>query len=60
MYQKCWLIFRNLLAQVAERATELHDPIMDALMIKLNLYEMRNEERRPTIKKLQKIFEEGE
>lgn len=57
VYGICWNIFRNLLAQVAERATELHDPVMDALMIKLNLYEMQNEQRRPTIKKLQQIFE---
>lgn len=27
MYAVCWNIFRNLLAQVAERATELKDPV---------------------------------
>jgi len=31
-------ILQNLLAQVAQRATELHDPILDKLMIRLTLY----------------------
>jgi hypothetical protein len=31
-------IFQNLLAQVAQRATELHDPTLDRLMIRLTLY----------------------
>lgn len=34
------VIFRNLLAEVAQRATELHDPQLDILMLRLNLYEM--------------------
>lgn len=58
MYAICWNIFRNLIAQVAQRATEIQDPVLDALMIKLNLYEMPNEERRETIKKLEKIYNE--
>lgn len=33
-------IFRGLLAEVAQRATELHDPQLDILMLRLNLYEM--------------------
>lgn len=31
-------ILKNLLAQVAQRATELHDPELDKLMIRLALY----------------------
>lgn len=57
MYAITWNILRNLIAQVAVRASELNDPVLNALMIKLNLYEMENKERRPTIKKLQEIFE---
>lgn len=34
------VIFRGLLAEVAQRATELHDPQLDILMLRLNLYEM--------------------
>lgn len=34
------VIFRDLLAEVAQRATELHDPQLDILMLRLNLYEM--------------------
>lgn len=32
-------IFGSLLAQVAARATELHDAKLDVLMLRLNLYE---------------------
>lgn len=38
MYGICWNIFKNLLAMVATRATELNDPVMNVLMLKLNLY----------------------
>ena len=33
-------VFKNLLAQVAQRATQLHDPILDRLMFDLTLYEL--------------------
>lgn len=58
MYAVTWNIFKNLIGQVAQRATELHDPVLDALMIKLNLYELPNEERRKMISKLQQIYTE--
>ena len=58
MYAVTWNIFKNLICQVAQRATELHDPVLDALMIKLNLYELSNEERRKMILKLQQIYTE--
>ena len=58
MYAVTWNIFKNLIGQVAQRATELHDPVLDALMIKLNLYELPNEERRKMISKLQRIYTE--
>lgn len=32
-------IFASILAQVAKRATELHDAKLDSLMLRLNLYE---------------------
>lgn len=32
-------IFAALLAEVAQRATELHDPTLDQLMLRLALYE---------------------
>lgn len=40
MYPICWLIFKNLLGQVAQRASELNDPIMNVLMLRLNLYDI--------------------
>lgn len=36
-------IFGSLLAQVAKRATELHDEKLDSLMLRLNLYECEGE-----------------
>lgn len=38
MYGVCWNIFKNLLAMVSARAAELDDPVMNVLMLKLNLY----------------------
>lgn len=59
LYAVCWNIFRDLIAQVAERATELHDPVLDTLMIKLNLYEMPNEDRYKVIEQLKEIYDES-
>ena len=52
MYAVCYNIFKGLLAQVAERATELHDPVLDALMIRLALYEVAPKERCVMLAKL--------
>ena len=54
MYRACWIAFRDLLAMVAERATELHDPILDVLMIRLNLYEVPNDERHKIIEDIRR------
>lgn len=59
MYAVCWNVFRNLLAQVAERATELNDPVLNTLMIRLNLYEIPNKERYKIIKQLKEIYDES-
>lgn len=56
MYTICWNIFKNLLAQVAERATELNDPVLNALMIRLNLYEIPNKERYKIIKQMKEMY----
>jgi len=54
-------IFGSLLAQVAKRATELHDAKLDSLMLRLNLYEcegkseaQKNKWRMGMINKLEK------
>lgn len=56
LYAVTWNILNGLIAQVAERATELGDPVLDALMIKLNLYDIPNRDRRKTIEKLHEIY----
>ena len=55
-------IFGSLLAEVAKRATELHDPKLDSLMLRLNLYECegangdaKNKWRVKMIDKLEKM-----
>lgn len=57
MYAVCWNIFRTLIAMVAERATKLNDPIMNVLMLRLNLYEVPNEERHKIIEQIRKEIE---
>lgn len=59
MYAICWNIFRILLAKVAERATELNDPILNTLMIRLNLYEIPNSERYKMIKKMKELYDKS-
>lgn len=59
MYTVCWNIFRTLLEQVAERATELNDPVLNTLMIRLNLYEIPNKERYKVIKQLKEMYDES-
>ena len=57
MYIVCWEAFRRLLVMVAERATEINDPIMNVLMIRLNLYELPNADRHKIINKIKKEYE---
>lgn len=54
MYAICWNIFRNLIAMVAKRATELNDPIMNVLMLRLNLYDVPNNKRYEMIEEMKK------
>lgn len=54
MYPVCWNIFRNLLAMVAERATELNDPILNVLMIRMNLYDVKVKDRHKIIEQIRK------
>lgn len=58
MYAICWNIFKDLITAVAERATELNDPILNVLMIRLNLYEIPNEKRCKIIEEIRKEVEE--
>ena len=57
MYPICWNIFKNLIAMVAERATEINDPIMNVLMIRLGLYDMPKKDRSKMIEKIKEEVE---
>ena len=60
MYTVCWNIFAELLTMVATRATELNDPIMDVLMLRLGMYDVRPMDRSKTIDEIRKRVEELE
>lgn len=60
MYSVCWNIFQRLIAMVAERATELNDPIMNVLMLRMNLYEVDHEERVRAINRIKQQMKSGE
>lgn len=67
MYPICWNIFRNLLAMVSVRASELDDPVLNILMLRLNLYDIddgkegQNISARPSRRNevIKKIIEEN-
>lgn len=40
MYAVCWDILVGLLGQVAHRATELNDPVLLVIMLRLNLVDV--------------------
>lgn len=59
IYGKVIRIFLALLNDVAERATEINDPVLNALMLKLRLYEVEKESDIPKlIKKLKEEYEQ--
>lgn len=52
-------VFRNLLCQVSKRAIELNDPKLHILMLKLNLYEVNQNERIDIIENLEEQLKKG-
>jgi len=58
MYAICWNIFRKMLAMVAERATEINDPILNTIMLRMNLYEVPIKDRLKFIERMRKEFED--
>lgn len=48
--------FQNLLKRVAQRATELNDPELNILMLKLTLYEVPPSEIMEAIKQQRKLL----
>lgn len=56
MYSQAWNVFFNYLKLIAVRATELHDPIIDAIMVKMTMYEFDDYET--ILKKLKHNYDE--
>lgn len=56
VYAPVWNIFTSLITQVAVRCTELHDPVLDAIMLRMGLYEVPAEDRRDMVKKCKEIY----
>jgi len=53
-------IFKNILEEVAQRATELNDPQLNILMLKLALYEVPAREIREAIEKQMELKDKQE
>lgn len=49
--------FYNLLRMVAKRCSELNDPRLNELMLRLNMYDVSNEERVKLIKQMVELQE---
>jgi hypothetical protein len=49
IYGKVMRIFTALLNDVAQRATEINDPVLNALMLKLRLYDVEKESDIPKL-----------
>ena len=58
MYKRGWDIFLRYIKEVVTRATELNDPVLNAIMLRMNLYECNTEERKILIKKCKNIYYE--
>ena len=59
VYASVWNVFTALITQVAVRATEIHDPVLDALMLRMGLYDVPAYKRRDMVKECEKIYKEG-
>lgn len=56
IYPICWKMLTNLMTKVAIRATELNDPVMNLLMVKLGLYEYDKTNKAELVEQLLKII----
>jgi len=52
-------VFMNLLGQVAQRATQLQDPILDKIMFDLNLYELPSPTSKEYTKLMKRVYAEA-
>lgn len=60
IYGRVIKIYLALLNEVAQRATEINDPVLNALMLKLRLYEVEKESDIPKlIDKLKEEYEQS-
>lgn len=56
MYAKCWDIFLWYIRAITQRATELNDEVLNALMIRMNLYDVPLYERSKVLRELEKQY----
>lgn len=57
MYAMAWNIFRDRLSDIVERATELNDPILNALMLRMTLYEANPRSISDLIEQQERIYQ---
>lgn len=62
LYAICWNIFREMVGKVATRAAEINDPVMNILMLRMNLYEMEGsnegEKNKNRVKAIKEIIKQ--
>lgn len=59
VYVPVWNIFTSLIKQIAVRATEIHDPVLDALMLRMGLYDVPALDRRDMVEECKRLYEKG-
>lgn len=59
MYKPAWDIFFDGLRMIAQRATELHDPVLDAIMLCMTMYEFDNKDYTSLIAKCEEIYNQN-
>lgn len=52
-YKPTWDILLYYLKTIAQRATEIKDPVLDALMIRMNMYEISHKDCDEILKRLE-------
>lgn len=57
LYAPTWNILKIHLLNLAQRATELNDPILNVLMLRMNFYEVPAQDRHKIIEKIKEEIE---
>lgn len=57
VYAQAWNILKQWLLAMTQRATELNDPVMNAIMLHMGMYDVIERERHELIDKMKEEYE---